>query len=133
VININFGDVFKYVGAFLAKNWQTIVLISVICLFFLTKNDYGALKKSMDAMSISYEEQIATLQALHEEEIARREEAVAIYERELATLTEKYESAIKNLQISKEEDVREYIRDFESQPDKLAREIEELLGIEYVE
>ena len=84
-------------------------------------------------MSISYEEQIATLQALHEEEIARREEAVAIYERELATLTEKYESAIKNLQISKEEDVREYIRDFESQPDKLAREIEELLGIEYVE
>ena len=133
MININFGDVFKYVGAFLAKNWQTIVLISVICLFFLTKNDYGALKKSMDAMSISYEEQIATLQALHEEEIARREEAVAIYERELATLTEKYESAIKNLQISKEEDVREYIRDFESQPDKLAREIEELLGIEYVE
>ena len=133
MININFGDVFKYVGAFLAKNWQTIVLISVICLFFLTKNDYGALKKSMDAMSISYEEQIATLQALHEEEIARREEAVAIYERELATLTEKYESAIENLQISKEEDVREYIRDFESQPDKLAREIEELLGIEYVE
>jgi len=133
VININFGDVFKYVGAFLAKNWQTIVLISVICLFFLTKNDYGALKKSMDAMSISYEEQIATLQALHEEEVARREEAVAIYERELATLTEKYESAIENLQISKEEDVREYIRDFESQPDKLAREIEELLGIEYVE
>jgi len=133
VININFGDVFKYVGAFLTKNWQTIVLISVICLFFLTKNDYGALKKSMDAMSISYEEQIATLQALHEEEVARREEAVAIYERELATLTEKYESAIENLQISKEEDVREYIRDFESQPDKLAREIEELLGIEYVE
>ena len=133
MININFGDVFKYVGAFLAKNWQTIVLISVICLFFLTKNDYGALKKSMDAMSISYEEQIATLQALHEEEVARREEAVAIYERELATLTEKYESAIENLQISKEEDVREYIRDFESQPDKLAREIEELLGIEYVE
>ena len=133
MININFGDVFKYVGAFLTKNWQTIVLISVICLFFLTKNDYGALKKSMDAMSISYEEQIATLQALHEEEVARREEAVAIYERELATLTEKYESAIENLQISKEEDVREYIRDFESQPDKLAREIEELLGIEYVE
>ena len=133
MININFGDVFKYLGAFVSKNWQGIGLIIMICLFFLTKNDYGALKKSMDAMATSYEEQIETLQALHEEEIQRRQAAIENYKRELSLLTERHNDALQDLQQGKEEDIQEYIRDFELQPDKLAKEIEEQLGILYVE
>jgi len=133
LINLNFGDVFKHLASFLSKNWQTIGLIVMISLFFLTKNDYGALKESMDVMASSYEEQIVALQALHEEELEKREEAIANYERELAALTEKYKESLESLNVSKEEDVKEYIRDFELQPSKLAQELEDQFGIEYVE
>ena len=105
----------------------------MIVLFFATKNDYGALKKSMDVMSTSYEEQIAALQALHAEEIQKREDAIADYEEDLRELTEKFNEEIENLKRSKEEDVREYVRDFELQPEKLAKEIEEQFGLKYVE
>ncbi|MBC8225945.1 MAG: hypothetical protein H8E74_02235 [Gammaproteobacteria bacterium] len=133
MINLNFGDVFRHLGEFLSKNWQAIGLVIVVCLFFLTKNDYAALKNSMDVMSMSYQEQISTLEALHAKEIAAREEAIAIYERELIELTRKYDEDIENLQRNKEEDIEEYIRDFTLQPEKLAREIEEQFGFEYVE
>jgi len=84
-------------------------------------------------MASTYEEQIVALQALHEEELQRREEAIANYERELAELTEKYKESIESLKVGKEEDVKEYIRDFELQPSKLAQELEDQFGIEYVE
>jgi uncharacterized membrane protein len=133
VININFGDAFKYLGAFISKNWQGIGLIVMLVLFFVTKNDYASLKKSMDVMSTSYEEQIAALEALHLKELAAREEAINEFERELSDLTKKHDEAVENLKKSKEEDIREFIRDFTEQPSELAREIEEAFGFEYME
>jgi len=87
----------------------------------------------MDVMSTSYEEQIATLEALHQKELAAREEAIAKFERDLTNLTEKYNEAVVNLKKSKEEDIKEFIRDFDEQPEELAREIEESFGFEYME
>ena len=133
MININIGDLFKSVGTFLIKNWQGVGLVIMIILFFVTKNDYSSLKKSMDVMSTSYEEQIATLEALHQKELAAREEAIAKFERDLTNLTEKYNEAVVNLKKSKEEDIKEFIRDFDEQPEELAREIEESFGFEYME
>jgi len=133
LININIGDLFKSVGTFLIKNWQGVGLVIMIILFFVTKNDYSSLKKSMDVMSTSYEEQIATLEALHQKELAAREEAIAKFERDLTNLTEKYNEAVVNLKKSKEEDIKEFIRDFDEQPEELAREIEESFGFEYME
>jgi predicted nuclease with TOPRIM domain len=133
VININFGDVFKYLGAFISKNWQGIGLVVMLVLFFVTKNDYASLKKSLDVMSTSYEEQIAALEALHLKELAAREEAINEFERELSDLTKKYDDAVDNLKKSKEEDIKEFVRDFTEQPEELAREIEEAFGFEYVE
>ena len=133
MININIGDIFKSVGTFLIKNWQGVGLVIMIILFFVTKNDYSSLKKSMDVMSTSYEEQIATLEALHQKELAAREEAIAKFERDLTNLTEKYNEAVVNLKKSKEEDIKEFIRDFDEQPEELAREIEESFGFEYME
>ena len=133
MININVGDLFKSLGAFLVKNWQGVGLVVMLVLFFVTKNDYASLKKSMDVMSASYEEQLAALEELHRKEIAAREAAIIEYERELKDLTDKYDEAVEDLKKGKEEDIREFIRDFEEQPAELAREIEETFGFEYVE
>jgi len=133
VININVGDLFKSLGAFLVKNWQGVGLVVMLVLFFVTKNDYASLKKSMEVMSTSYEQQLAALEELHRKEIAAREAAIIEYERELKDLTDKYDEAVEDLKKGKEEDIREFIRDFEEQPAELAREIEETFGFEYVE
>tara|TARA_R100000908_G_C3751340_1_gene145907 strand:+ start:1960 stop:2361 length:402 start_codon:yes stop_codon:yes gene_type:complete len=133
VININIGDLFKSLGAFLVKNWQGVGLVVMLVLFFVTKNDYASLKKSMEVMSTSYEQQLAVLEELHRKEIAAREAAIIEYERELLDLTEKYDDAVEDLKKGKEEDIREFIRDFEEQPAELARDIEETFGFDYVE
>tara|TARA_R100000081_G_scaffold32567_1_gene14954 strand:- start:65 stop:466 length:402 start_codon:yes stop_codon:yes gene_type:complete len=133
VININFGDLFKSAGDFLVKNWQGVGLVIMLVLFFVTKNDYASLKKSMEVMGESYEAQIAALEELHRKEIAAREAAIIEYERELEEIADKYNQAIDDLQKGKEEDIRDFIRDFEDQPQALAIEIEQIFGFEYVE
>jgi len=133
MININVGDLFKSVGTFLVKNWQGVGLVIMIVLFFVTKNDYASLKKSMDVMSTSYEEQISALELLHQKELAAREEAIAKFERDLTNLTEKYNDSLEDLKKSKEEDIKEFVRDFNEQPEELATAIEEAFGFEYVE
>ena len=133
MININFGDLFKSAGEFLVKNWQGVGLVVMLVLFFVTKNDYASLKKSMEVMGESYEQQIAALEELHKKELAAREAAIIEYEKELQEISDKYNRAIDDLQKGKEEDIRDFIRDFEEQPEALAIEIEEIFGFEYVE
>ncbi len=127
------GDVFKAIGVFVAKNWQVLALIAFIIFFFLSKNDYGALKKSMEVMTVSYQEQLETVKRLHQQELKLREESIAKYEKELADLSRKHDKALENLQKSKDEDMEKFERDFEEQPEDLAREIEYQFGLKYVE
>lgn len=133
MINVNFGDLFKSAGEFLIKNWQGVGLVVMLVLFFVTKNDYASLKKSMEVMGESYEAQIAALEELHKKELAAREAAIIEYEKELQEINDKYNQAVDDLQKGKEEDIRDFIRDFEEQPQALAIEIEEIFGFEYVE
>jgi|TARA_R100001129_G_C5208533_1_gene215992 F0F1-type ATP synthase membrane subunit b/b' len=133
LININFGEVFKSIGSFLGKNWQAVALVAVIVLFFVSKNDFGALKKSMEVMTVSYQEQIQAMESLHRRELELREESIANYEKKIAELNKKYEEAIDNLRKNREKDVSKFKRDFEEQPDELAKEIQQQFGFRYVE
>tara|TARA_B100000963_G_scaffold361116_1_gene394933 strand:+ start:5673 stop:6074 length:402 start_codon:yes stop_codon:yes gene_type:complete len=133
LINVDLGEAFKAIGAFVAKNWQTLALIAFIVFFFLSKNDYGALKKSMEVMTVSYQEQLATMERLHKKEIQLREASIAKYEKEIADLTREYDSALEDLQNSKEEEIIRIERDFEEQPERLVEEIENQFGFSYVE
>ena len=110
-----------------------IGLIFMIVLFFVTRNDYAALKKSMDVMNKSYEEQIAFLQSLHQEEIERRDDAIALYEQILLDMEEQHRRDLEEIAAAKKEDIENNIRNFEEQPDELAKEIEDLFGFKYVE
>lgn len=132
MINVNIGEVFKVLGSFVAKNWQTLALIGFVVFFFLSKNDFGALKKSMEVMTTSYQEQLAAMERLHEKEIKLREESIAKYEKELADLTKKHDQALEDLKGAKERDIERIERDFEEQPEQLAQEIEQQFGFNYV-
>lgn len=133
MINLDLGEAFKAIGSFVAKNWQTLALIVFIIFFFMSKNDYGALKKSMDVMTISYQEQLENMERLHQKELRLREESIAEYEKELAQLTKQHDQELENLQKSKDENIERFERDFEEQPEYLAKELEEQFGLNYVE
>ena len=133
MINIDVGDLFKSLGSFLAKNWQGVGLVIMLVLFFVTKNDYAALKKSKDVMSQSYEEQLSLIKELHQEEINRRDDVIASYEQLVEKLKEEHLQDLEDLAEEKEKEVEESIKDFEEQPEKLAQEIEDLFGFKYVE
>jgi t-SNARE complex subunit (syntaxin) len=127
------GEMFKALGSFLAKNWQMLALIGVIVLFFVAKNDYAALKKSMDIMAESYQEQLTLLQELHDEEITRRETAIASYEELIKEINDRHARDLEDILRQKEEEIEKNIRDFEEHPQELIKEIEDLFGFEYVE
>ena len=84
-------------------------------------------------MTVSYQEQLATMERLHKKEIQLREASIAKYEKEIADLTREYDSALEDLQNSKEEEIIRIERDFEEQPEQLAEEIENQFGFSYVE
>ena len=133
MININIGDIMKSVGGFVAKNWAVLGLIAVIVLFFVSKNDFGALKKSMDVMTSSYQEQLASMEALHKRELKLREDSIANYERQLAELNEKHEDALLKLEEGRKNEIKKFKRDFEEQPEELSKEIQQQFGFKYVE
>ncbi len=133
MINIKFGDVFKSIAVFMGKNWQVIALVAVIILFFVSKNDFGALKKSMEVMTLSYQEQIASMEALHRKELKLREDSIANYEKQLAEINQKHEEAMANLRENRASDIKKFKRDFEEQPEELAKEINQQFGFKYVE
>jgi len=133
LINIKFGDVFKSIVVFMGKNWQVIALVAVIILFFVSKNDFGALKKSMEVMTLSYQEQIASMEALHRKELKLREDSIANYEKQLAEINQKHEEAMANLRENRASDIKKFKRDFEEQPEELAKEINQQFGFKYVE
>ena len=127
------GEMFKSLASFIAKNWQILALLLMVVLFFMTKNDYAALKKSMDVMSASYEEQLSLLQELHEEELLRRDEAIASYETFIEELEEQHRLDLEEIAKAREQEIEENIQDFEEAPSELAEEIEDLFGLDYVE
>jgi len=117
----------------MGKNWQVIALVAVIILFFVSKNDFGALKKSMEVMTLSYQEQIASMEALHRKELKLREDSIANYEKQLAEINQKHEEAMANLRENRASDIKKFKRDFEEQPEELAKEINQQFGFKYVE
>ena len=133
MIKLNISDIIKPLASFASKNWQVLALLAVVILFFVSKNDFGALQKSMEVMTLSYQEQIASMEALHRRELKMREDSIAFYENQLAELNQKYDEAISDLRENWSADIKKLERDFDEQPDALAKEINEQFGLKYVE
>ena len=87
----------------------------------------------MEVMSQSYQEQLSLLQELHEEELARRDEAIASYETLIEEIEEQHRLDLEQIARAKEKEIQENIRDFDEQPEELLEKIEDLFGFEYVE
>ena len=119
---------------FLLKNWK-IILVLVLSGTLVAKFDYDrrSMLKSHQASIESYEKQLEGIRAIHTEELQLRENALAEYEARLQGLESAYQQNLKKLEILKQQRISTYIEQYEEAPDELAKEIERLFNLVFVE
>ncbi len=119
---------------FLFKNWKEIlVVVSLLAVSLKTHMDYRALNKAYQISKEETEERIEALQAIHGEEIARREHAIDVYQKALNELRETYDESQEELMREKQKKTREYERQFSQDKEALADAIISTFNFEYME
>tara|TARA_B100000902_G_C27050203_1_gene783748 strand:- start:54 stop:437 length:384 start_codon:yes stop_codon:yes gene_type:complete len=119
---------------FCLKNWKEIlVVVSLLAVSFKSHMDYRALNKAYEISKEETRERIEALQAIHGEEIARREQAIDVYKKAIKDIRQDYERTQKELQEEKEKRMRDYERLFSKDKEGLANEIVDTYGFEFVE
>jgi len=119
---------------FAFKNWKEIaVVLSLSLVSIKMRMDYNALHKAYEISKEETRERIDALQAIHGEEIARREHALDVYKKALKNIREEYEQSQEELREEKEKRMRDYERLFSKDKEALANEITNTFDFEYVE
>ena len=119
---------------FVLKNWKEILVVLSLSLVSLKmRMDYNALHEAYEMSKEETRERIEALQAIHSEEIARREHALDIYKNALKDLRREYEKSKKELEEEKQKRLRDYERLFSKDKEALSNEIINTYGFEFVE
>ena len=117
----------------LSKYWRE-VLIAVL-FFFVSASwyyDRSSLIKSFDMATERYEKELATVKESHAREVERQEKALKEYEKKVAKIEEDYATVQEELHDMQDSRVGEIVRLRSDDPGKLAAQIEEAFGFEYV-
>lgn len=116
------------------KHWKEIVVIlSLLMVTLKTHMDYRALHKAYEISKQETEERLEALQAIHSEEIARREHAIDVYKKALDDLRETYDDSQEELERERQKKTKEYERQFSQDKEALADAIISTFNFEYVE
>ena len=119
---------------FVLKNWKEILVVLSLSLVSLKmRMDYNALHEAYEISKEETRERIEALQAIHSEEIARREHALDIYKNALKDLRREYEKSKKELEEEKQKRLRDYERLFSKDKEALSNEIINTYGFEFEE
>ena len=121
------------------KNWKEIVII-ILLLTVIGKMhyDYKQLESTYETSQESLQNQIEGLQAIHAEELQKKENALRIYRESMATLEREYLKEKDNLKVIVEEKIVEIEieidnrKQFTENKQELADKIEGAFGFQYV-
>ena len=86
-----------------------------------------------ETMRHSFQEQIAGLQHIHDEELRRRDAALEEYKHELEKIEKRYETDLESIKKERTKKYEEYLHKFIIDPEELAQQIEDMFGFENVE
>jgi hypothetical protein len=121
------------------KNWKEITII-ILLLTVIGKMhyDYGQLETAYETSQESLQNQIEGLQAIHTEELQKKEDALRVYRESMATLEREYLKEKKNIKVITEEKIIEIEveidnrKQFTENKQELADKIEDAFGFQYV-
>ena len=119
---------------FSLKHWKEIaVVLSLLAVTVKTRLDYQALHKAYEISKQETEERIDALQAIHSEEIARREHALEEYKKALEELQDNYDKSREDLEREKQKKTKQFEEQFTQDKEALANAIISTFNFEYVE
>lgn len=124
---------------FAKKNWKEITII-ILLLTVIGKMhyDYKQLESTYETSQESLQNQIEGLQAIHAEELQKKEDALRVYRDSMATLEREYLKEKDNLKVIVEEKIIEIEveidnrKQFTENKQELADKIEGAFGFQYV-
>lgn len=108
-----------------------ITAYTIVMFFFFRRNGEQA-NKVLGVTIESYEKQLAVLNENHQDEIDKREEILANYQKVVAEIESKYAEEEKQITESKKKSVKKIVEKYHNDTDGLAKEISEKFGITYV-
>ena len=124
--------------AFAKKNWKEItIIILLLTVIGKMRYDYKQLESTYETSQESLQNQIEGLQAIHAEEIQKKEDALRIYRQSMATLEREYLKEKGDLKVIVEEKIVEIEieidnrKQFTENKQELADKIEDAFGFQY--
>tara|TARA_Y100001972_G_C7541025_1_gene272219 strand:+ start:45 stop:428 length:384 start_codon:yes stop_codon:yes gene_type:complete len=119
---------------FAINNWRELLVIACLCLVTIKmRMDYNALNKAYEISKEETRERIDALQAIHSEEIERREEAIYAYRKALTQIRSDYENSLEQLDNVKKARAKLIEKQFSQDKEALADEIINAYNFEFVE
>mgnify|MGYP001336159416 CR=1 FL=1 len=127
---MNWAQILK----FCINNWKELLVVFSLCLVALkSRMDYNSLRNAYEISIQENEERITALQAIHSEEIARREQAIDTYKSAMYELRKRYDQSQSELREERRAKTELYERQFTQNKGALADEIIGTFNFEHVE
>jgi len=121
------------------KNWKEIaIIILLLTVIGKMRYDYKQLEIAYETSQESLQNQIEGLQAIHAEELQKKEDALHVYRESMATLEREYLKEKENIKVITEEKIVEIEieidnrKQFTENKQELADKIEDAFGFQYV-
>ena len=121
------------------KNWKEIaIIILLLTVIGKMRYDYKQLESTYETSQESLQNQIEGLQAIHAEELQKKEDALRVYRDSMETLEREYLKEKENIKTITEEKIVEIEveidnrKQFTENKQELADKIEDEFGFQYV-
>lgn len=129
MITVNFLQILSL----FKKYWREILIIVLSAVVILKMRvDYNNLEGAHETTQKELQEQIAQLNEIHAQEVAKKDKALEVYKSAMKNLEKDYETQKKrNTELSKERKVK-LEKTFSHNKEEFANEINNIFGFEYV-
>jgi len=125
--------------AFVKRNWKEItIIILLLTVIGKMRYDYRQLESAYEVSQESLQNQIEGLQAIHAEELQKKEDALRVYRESMETLEREYLKEKENIKTITEEKIVEIEveidnrKQFTENKQELADKVEDAFGFQYV-
>ena len=124
----------KKCWAWLKEHWQIPVLVAyTIVMAIVFRRNTKALEETLEVKKRSYEKQIKTLRALHDEEILKRDGLIDEYQKIIKQLERDFAKKNKVLEEDHKEKIKRVVIESKKNPAEVKKKIQSMFGFEYVE
>jgi ribosomal protein S1 len=118
---------------FIKKYWSlflfAVLFVASSVLFASKQKQIQNLLKMLQDQTQQHNRDLLELQRIRDEEIKQRQEVQQQYEEVIAKINREHAEALVNLNRQKENEMKKLIEEFQDDPDRMAAEVNRLLGI----